>query len=170
MKTLHQTLHKPCVKPAPRQKRSISVDDLLIWAYRDVRIDEAVKRNAIMAGPRGYGSSVIWQLGTHVDGSAATRAIGVDEDALRVHGAVCALAVLDAEAAGVVVTFARAGTEPEWHGREAETIVPVMTARGYAVELGPGRRAVACLVRPRVDPALVKFTRWQWAKLSLIHI
>ncbi|MFD1330720.1 hypothetical protein ACFQ4O_01765 [Methylopila musalis] len=152
------------MNPPLRLRQAISVEDLLIWAYREKQIDRAMARMVVGNGPSGFHASGVWRLGARVEGGPARFGLSLDDDAVRVHAAVSWLAVLEPEAAALIVRHARTATEPEWHGREAERLAPLRRGGRVCMELDARRRAVACRVVPLVDPGLVRFGREQWTR------
>lgn len=97
--------------------KAMDVEDLLIWAFRDQKI-EAVARGMMPGMPTWSSDSSMAEvlaLGTRVDTSSAGSkfvALHCKEDAAVVFDAVM---VLPSEARMLVVKHARTGTRPEWY-------------------------------------------------------
>lgn len=96
---------------------AIDVEDLVVWAFRDQKI-EAVARGLRPGTPTWSADSSLAEvlaLGTRVDTTSAGArfvAIHCKEDAAVVFDAAMAL---PAEARMLVVKHGRTGTRPEWH-------------------------------------------------------
>lgn len=93
------------------------VEDLLVWAFRDQRIEEVAKTLRPMQPGWSATCSLgeVMMLGTRVDGSSAgAKFLGVrcHEDAAVIYDAVMAL---PPEAWVEVIKHARTATEPDWH-------------------------------------------------------
>ncbi len=144
------------------------------WAYRIECIDRRAGLAQVALGRalpgRASGTAIIAQmmaLGTRVDScsmhiSALGAAAHLVDDALLVHDAVLALDSPGGVAVVLVIMHARSGTRPPWHGAEAERLVAEVDARGRLVTLREHERAIACYVRPAVDPAIVEYTRAEY--------
>jgi hypothetical protein len=98
--------------------KAMDVEDLVIWAFRDQKIEAVAAR---LAGPSaGHGSTAsnlaqILALGCRVDTSSAGAmhmAVQCHEDAAVMYDAVMAL---PAEACMLIIKHGRSATRPEWH-------------------------------------------------------
>lgn len=128
-----------------RTRKRVTIEDLLIWAYRDEKVDR------VEAGPAagfhtGYGrvsacgtASVerYGLLGCFVDGSRMMVSPRAPDDAVAVHEAVQAFAV---ETRVLIMVHARAATRPEWR-RVPVRCLPVM-------RLKAGRQVPAVTYHP----------------------
>lgn len=109
--------------------KAMDVEDLLIWAFRDQKI-EAVASNMRPRGPGASNASSLGELlalGCRVDtSSAGANFLGgaqCHEDAAVVYDAVMAL---PPDAWHLVIKHARTGTRPEWHPEgPGQWVVPV---------------------------------------------
>ena len=93
------------------------VEDLLIWAFRDQKVESVA--SSLRPMQTGWSSSCslgeVMSLGTRVDGSyAGAKFLGArcHEDAVVIYDAVMAL---PPEAWIEVIKHARTATEPDWH-------------------------------------------------------
>ena len=98
--------------------KAMDVEDLLIWAFRDQKI-EAVANRMRPKGPGGSNASSLGELlalGCRVDTSSAGAnflgGVQCHEDAAVIYDAVMAL---PADAWHMVIKHARNGTQPDWH-------------------------------------------------------
>ncbi|WEK04549.1 MAG: hypothetical protein P0Y65_20630 [Candidatus Devosia phytovorans] len=98
--------------------KTIDVEDLLVWAFRDQKI-ENVANGMRPKAPRGSSASSLGELltlGTRVDtSSAGANFLGsarCHEDAAVIYDAVMSL---PPEAWFVVIKHARTGTRPDWY-------------------------------------------------------
>lgn len=148
----------------------VDIEALVGWAYRVQCVDRmagllAVAAGRVVPGMRSASDTMaeFMVLGCRVDSSpryvAAMGAVAQD-DALTIHDAVLRL---PAEAMALVVAHARSGSRPPWHSVEAERLVADTDAGGRYRMMMHQRRAVACQLRHVVDPALVAFSRAQYA-------
>lgn len=98
--------------------RAMDVEDLLIWAFRDQKIEHVA--NAMRPrGPGGSNASSLGELlalGCRVDTSSAGASFlggaQCHEDAAVMYDAVMAL---PPDAWSIVIRHARTGTRPDWH-------------------------------------------------------
>jgi hypothetical protein len=123
----------------PRNRVEISLEAMVVWAYRDQLVDkmtarslDAIERQAEGAAlgyvPSPFGSAALVDrlasLGTRVDGGG--RSWECHGDAELVHDAVCGLPRL---AALLIGRFGRSGAAPEWRTTEPAPF-PVPVADG----------------------------------------
>lgn len=147
----------------------VDIEHLVEWAYRVQCIERTAGLMAIAAGravPRCRSATEVMvrhaALGVRVQSSplhVVAMAASADDDALIIHDAVLRL---PAEAMALIITHARAGSRPAWHGLDAERLVPATDARGRVRMLRDRCRPVACRLRQAVDPDLVAFSRAQY--------
>lgn len=113
----------------------MTIEDLLIWAYRDEKVDRVEGRVSdewMLAGPNisGCGVAAVARanLFGDIDCGRLLVAPSAPSDAAQLHGMVCALAL---ETRILVMTHARAATRPDWRRRPPKAR-PVMrlTAHG----------------------------------------
>lgn len=97
--------------------KAMDVEDLLIWAFRDQKID-LVEAKMRPRGPAGSSASSLGEvlaLGCRVDVSSAGAnflAVQCHEDAAIIHEAVMAL---PADATMLLIKHAKSATQPEWY-------------------------------------------------------
>lgn len=108
--------------------KAMDVEDLLIWAFRDQKID-LVAAAMRPKGPSGSSHSSLAEmlmLGTKVDTTSAGArhfAVHCHEDAAVIYDAVMAL---PAEAWMFVIKHAKSATRPDWHEEgPGEYVVPL---------------------------------------------
>jgi|GEM_PF-1039830 len=150
-----------------KPKTQIDIEDLLVWAYRDLAVDRRIASD--IAGTereyilRSWAStwgrvSEYAQLGTFVDTSfrAPVHASSVeeDDDAMTIHNAVL---TLPSEACVLVIIHARANTRPGLWDREPPRLVPILRGNGKPETIEHNKRPVACPIRWSHDPE-----RWEW--------
>lgn len=149
----------------------VDIEALVDWAYRVQCVDRMAGLMSVASGQArpSFRSAThamldFAALGVRVDSSpgyVAAMGATAQDDALMIHDAVLSL---PAEAVALVVGHAKGGSRPPWHGIEAEAMVADTDRRGRVrVILGTNRKPVACVLRQRVDPALVMFSRAQYS-------
>ncbi|MFG1267647.1 hypothetical protein V5F40_06755 [Xanthobacter sp. DSM 14520] len=145
------------------------IEGLVEWAYRVQCVDRMAGLMSVASGrtaPRMRSNTDMMvafaALGVRVDSSPGyVTAMGAtaQDDALVIHDAVLQL---PAEAVALVVGHGKGGSRPPWHGVEAEALVADTDRKGRVRMLRDNCRPVACLLRHRIDPALVMFSRAQY--------
>lgn len=152
------------------------IEALVEWAYRVQCVDRVVGLVRSRTLPVMRSSTDVMvsfaALGVRVDSSprfVAAMGATAQDDALVIHDAVMRL---PSEAFGLVVAHAKGGSRPPWHGLDAETLVADTDRKGRVRMMREHYRPIACLLRHRVDPALVEFSRAQyivwWEALSAL--
>ncbi len=117
------------------QRRSIDVEQLLIWTYQRQQVDQAERRGRRALRPGGARSNMgaIQRIGLQgvrvdCDGSAGYGADAVHADAQAVHDAVLAMGP---DLAALIVEHARAGTRPDaLLGAETQILPRDVTRKG----------------------------------------
>ena len=148
---------------------AVDIEALVSWAYRVQCVDRMAGLMDVAWGEAGpsfrsatHAMLDFAALGVRVDSSPGfVVAMGAtaQDDALVIHAAVLRL---PSEAFALVVAHAKGGSRPPWHGIEAEALVADTDRKGRVRMLRDNCRPVACLLRHRVDPDLVEFSRAQY--------
>jgi hypothetical protein len=98
--------------------KAVDVEDLVVWAFRDQKVEHVAKRlwpTQGVAGSIESGLAQVMALGCRVDTSSAGAlhlAAQCHEDAAVIYDAVMAL---PPEAWSLVIRHGRQGTRPEWY-------------------------------------------------------
>lgn len=155
-----------------RLGRVDTIERLLIWAYRDQRVERGDIGGPAMLGVSGTGKVIEYlQLGCRVDGSGAgARFVGAGDDAASDAILIDRL-VARHRRAGLVRLHARAGSRPDWRPAARWRFVPeqreeVPSLDGVALRL-PGYEALreywpSKLHMPsRVSDAVENAARWR---------
>ena len=172
---------------AARQRVSVDIENLLIWAYQKQRVHaldgggvglhelERLASGIEWAGSSADGIATIERiaaLGCRVDGGGYSHG-EVHPDAEIVHAAVVKLG--DDLDTGLVIMCAVAARRPEWfEGKRAELVVDV-DAKGRPIPLRdrhdniiPGKFRQRWTVRPEViEGARLLYSRW-WDALDVL--
>ena len=154
----------------------VDIEALVDWAYRVQCVDRVVGlvHSRGLPGMRSSTDVMVSfaALGVKVDSSprfVAAMGATAQDDAFVIHDAVMRL---PSEAFGLVVAHAKGGSRPPWHGLDAEDLVADTDKKGRVRMMREHCRPIACLLRHRVDPALVGFSRAQylvwWEALSAL--
>lgn len=163
--------------------KAMDVEDLVIWAFRDQKIEAVAAR---LAGPRGSGSvasslAEILALGCRVDTSSAGAmhmAVQCHEDAAVIYDAVMAL---PPDAWVLVIKHARNATRPDWYEDGPGRWVDQVDRDGNPKKqyLDPhAKRGFIGYTRPVLegnDPAEVEEARrayvvWRYALVDLVPL
>lgn len=162
--------------------KAMDVEDLLIWAFRDQKVDHVAKR---LWPKEGTGVSMasslaeVMALGCRVDTSSAGSmhmAVQCHEDAAVIYDAVMAL---PAEAWMFVIKHARSATRPDWHPEgPGEFVVPLdRNGRPKRVwrdparqrgDLGPAPAELVGTHPANVEEARRAYAVWHAALLDLV--
>lgn len=111
-------------KHAPRERVAIDVERLLVWAYRDQRVD-ANDIGGAMLGSMGYPSQGSGAgIGMTVDSSGYVNN-AVDDDAFTVH-----LAVLASGSVKLLIHHGLTATRPDWIADDRPRLYPLLGLSG----------------------------------------